>query len=395
MNRNHWSGWGDDIKRTVDHSIRSGDFSRLNRDVGRIIEFAIKNVQENIEKANEKVNEKLDDSLENLNKKLPPRKVKLYRSTSGTVAAGIVLLIMGFIGTGSFFGAFIATLIKTLVRYESMGAGGVVASCLMACLLGGSIGIFTKGISMISFSNRFKYYVKYLGKKMTCTIEDLAAAFAKKPELVKKDLNKMIKKGLFIEGHIDELEGRLIVSDEYYHQYKKAKEQYLMRERARVEAEKAKTAHEASIPESVRQIIAEGEQFIRKIRASNDAIPGEEISAKIDRMEQIVRKIFQRVEQKPELAGDMKKMMSYYLPTTIKLLDVYEELDAQPIQGANIIKSRQEIEQTMDTLNIAFEKLLDSFYQDTAWDVSSDISVLNTMLAQEGLTKSDFEKENK
>lgn len=395
MNRNHWSGWGDDIKRTVDHSIRSGDFSRLNRDVGRIIEFAIKNVQENIEKANDKVNEKLDDSLENLNKKLPPRKVKLYGSTSGTVAAGIVLLIMGFIGTGSFFGAFIATLIKTLVRYESMGVGGAVASCLMACLLGGSIGIFAKGISMISFVNRFKYYVKYLGKKMTCTIEDLAAAFAKKPELVKKDLNKMIKKGLFIEGHIDELEGRLIVSDEYYHQYKKAKEQYLMQERARVEAEKAKTAHEASIPESVRQIIAEGEQFIRKIRASNDAIPGEEISAKIDRMEQIVRKIFQRVEQKPELAGDMKKMMSYYLPTTIKLLDVYEELDAQPIQGVNIIKSKQEIEQTMDTLNIAFEKLLDSFYQDTAWDVSSDISVLNTMLAQEGLTKSDFEKENK
>lgn len=395
MNRNHWSGWGDDIKRTVDHSIRSGDFSRLNRDVGRIIEFAIKNVQENIEKANDKVNEKLDDSLENLNKKLPPRKVKLYGSTSGTVAAGIVLLIMGFIGTGSFFGAFIATLIKTLVRYESMGVGGAVASCLMACLLGGSIGIFAKGISMISFANRFKYYVKYLGKKMTCTIEDLAAAFAKKPELVKKDLNKMIKKGLFIEGHIDELEGRLIVSDEYYHQYKKAKEQYLMQERARVEAEKAKTAHEASIPESVRQIIAEGEQFIRKIRASNDAIPGEEISAKIDRMEQIVRKIFQRVEQKPELAGDMKKMMSYYLPTTIKLLDVYEELDAQPIQGVNIIKSKQEIEQTMDTLNIAFEKLLDSFYQDTAWDVSSDISVLNTMLAQEGLTKSDFEKENK
>lgn len=41
----------------------------------------------------------------------------------------------------------------------------------------------------------------------------------------------------------------------------------------------------------------------------------------------------------------------------------------------------------MDTLNIAFEKLLDSLFQETAWDVSSDISVLNTMLAQEGLTE--------
>jgi len=87
----------------------------------------------------------------------------------------------------------------------------------------------------------------------------------------------------------------------------------------------------------------------------------------------------------------MKKMMSYYLPTTVKLLNVYEELDTQAIQGPNILKSKQEIEQTLDTLNIAFEKLLDDFYQEIAWDVSSDISVLNTMLAQEGLTKSDFD----
>ena len=49
--------------------------------------------------------------------------------------------------------------------------------------------------------------------------------------------------------------------------------------------------------------------------------------------------------------------------------------------------SKQEIEKTMDTLNTAFEKLLDELFQDTAWDLSSDISVLNTMLAQEGLTE--------
>ena len=79
--------------------------------------------------------------------------------------------------------------------------------------------------------------------------------------------------------------------------------------------------------------------------------------------------------------------MEYYLPTTIKLLEAYEELDAQPVQGENIISSKQEIEKTLDTLNTAFEKLLDDLFQDTAWDLSSDISVLNTMLAQEGLTE--------
>jgi hypothetical protein len=61
-------------------------------------------------------------------------------------------------------------------------------------------------------------------------------------------------------------------------------------------------------------------------------------------------------------------------------------MDAQPVQGENILNSKREIEQTLDTLNLAFEKLLDSLFADTALDVSSDISVLQTMLAQEGLT---------
>ena len=65
-------------------------------------------------------------------------------------------------------------------------------------------------------------------------------------------------------------------------------------------------------------------------------------------------------------------------------------MDAQPIQGDNIEGAKREIEATLDTLNLAFEKLLDSVFKDTAMDVSSDISVLNTLLAQEGLTEDGF-----
>ena len=86
------------------------------------------------------------------------------------------------------------------------------------------------------------------------------------------------------------------------------------------------------------------------------------------------------------------EMMDYYLPMTVKLLDAYEDMDGQPVQGENITASKKEIEETIDTLNIAFEKLLDSIFRDTAWDVSTDISVLHTVLAQEGLTEDDFEK---
>ena len=95
----------------------------------------------------------------------------------------------------------------------------------------------------------------------------------------------------------------------------------------------------------------------------------------------------------PDCAGELRRFMDYYLPTTVKLLDAYEELDRQPVQGENIRNGKQEIEKTLDTLNLAFEKLLDSLFEDTAWDVATDISVLQTMLAQEGLTEQKLKAE--
>ena len=151
------------------------------------------------------------------------------------------------------------------------------------------------------------------------------------------------------------------------------------------ESERFQEERRQKLSPEVRKVIEEGDAFVQKLRECNDAIPGEEISAKISRMEMIVDRIFDRVEQNPEQVNDVRKLMEYYLPTTIKLLEAYEEMDAQPIGGQNIQTAKAEIEATLDTLNVAFEKILDSLFQDTAWDVSSDISVLNTMLAQEGL----------
>ena len=53
-------------------------------------------------------------------------------------------------------------------------------------------------------------------------------------------------------------------------------------------------------------------------------------------------------------------------------------------------KAKEEISQTQDTINEAYEKLYDSMYVDVAMDVSSDISVLKTIFAQEGLTKDEL-----
>ena len=139
-----------------------------------------------------------------------------------------------------------------------------------------------------------------------------------------------------------------------------------------------------------REIVEEGREFISHIHQRNDEIGDPRMSEKLDCLERVVTRIFNRVAEKPENAPDLHRMMSYYLPITRKLVDAYQELDAQQVEGENIRKTKQEIEDSLDTVNHAFENLLDSFFQDTAWDISSDISVLHTMMAQDGLMKRDF-----
>nr|WP_243259416.1 5-bromo-4-chloroindolyl phosphate hydrolysis family protein [Eubacterium sp. 1001713B170207_170306_E7] len=144
------------------------------------------------------------------------------------------------------------------------------------------------------------------------------------------------------------------------------------------------------ILKETRLLIEEGKVSIDQIREANEAISGEVISQKLDRLEIILCKIFEYVENHTDELPETRKFMGYYLPTTLKLVNAYREMDAEPIQGDNIRSAKHEIEETLDTINYAFENLLDSFYQDKAMDISTDITVLETMLAQEGLTEKDF-----
>lgn len=122
------------------------------------------------------------------------------------------------------------------------------------------------------------------------------------------------------------------------------------------------------------------------LRSVNDAIPDEEMSDKISRLEAVSAKIFAQAKSDPDKLPRMRKFLDYYLPTSLKLLQTYAELDAQGVEGENITESKRRIEQTMDTLVHAFETQLDQLFQDDALDVSADIDVMENMLRADGLT---------
>ena len=196
----------------------------------------------------------------------------------------------------------------------------------------------------------------------------------------------MIQLGMFKQAHLDQKETCLIASDEMYDQYmltqKDYEEQQKKQEIEKLSDERKKQER-ARLGQAV-EVIEEGKSYVRLIRQCNDEIPGEEMSDKLDRLETLVTRIFDQVEKEPELASELRRMLSFYLPTTKKLLEAYRDLDKQP-DLSNITQTKREIEAAVDNINEAFEKFLDELFREKAWDIQSDISVLHTMMKQDGL----------
>ena len=318
--------------------------------------------------------------------KAKEKMLTLYeRNTGGRMKGMMIAVSGGILASGMGLGTLVLSIFGAVGHMSSLVTGG---TCFMAVGALTGVGLLAGGIKKLGKLERFQKYIDTLGNHTYCNFEQLSAAVNKPVKFVKKDIKKMIDDRWFRQGHIDEQETCLITSNETYQQYLETQKQLELRKQ---EADPKVQLEENMSPET-QEVLRKGNEFLVKIRESNDAIPGEEISAKISRMEMIVQKIFERAGEHPEVIPDLKKMMDYYLPMTVKLLDAYEDMDGQPVQGENITASKKEIEETIDTLNVAFEKLLDSIFRDTAWDVSTDISVLHTVLAQEGLTEDDFEK---
>lgn len=345
--------------------------------------------------------------------------------------SGTVMKWVGY-SCSSMFGLSLAIL---GVVGAATGVSLALPIGILGVLFAGSLGLGIGGKKRLELGQRFKKYVSVLGNRTYCMVEELADSVGESSKFVRKDLKKMIRQGFFPQGYLDQKETCLITDKQTYQQYQDAQQSYEARQKAeqqstifgtqdgaqqqfetgfdsrsRAEGENAAAMRSGAHPDGAAsdrfsdtgvrkdldpkcaELIAQGRSYIRHIHECNDRIPDEAMSEKLARLEVVTTRIFTEAERNPEVVDDLKKMMSYYLPTTKKLLDAYCNLNDQPVSGQNIDTMKKEIEDTLDTLNAAFEKLLDDLFEEQAWDISSDISVLNTMLAQEGLTGNQFER---
>ena len=150
------------------------------------------------------------------------------------------------------------------------------------------------------------------------------------------------------------------------------------------EKKEEKKASATGDPE-VDKMLEDGRLAIEEMKRLDISIEDAAISADIVRLGQVSNRIFEEVKADPKKGKQIRKFMDYYLPTTLKLLNAYDRAVSTGISGENVDATISKVSGMMKTIVIAFEKQLDSLYGSEALDISTDITVLETMMAREGL----------
>lgn len=131
-------------------------------------------------------------------------------------------------------------------------------------------------------------------------------------------------------------------------------------------------------------VIAKGQEMLRQIRAVNDAIPDPTLSRQMDELERLCVQIFRTVSEKPAKAPQIRKFMSYYLPTTLKMLNSYRTMQDRGVSRSELSEAHKTLVRGMDMVLTACQKQLDNLFQADILDVSTDIDVLEQMLRRDG-----------
>lgn len=351
-------------------------------------------------------------------------KPKRFRSVTVTrILSSALQVLAGAFSAGNAFLLIVWT-IGMFTDPEILSLLGIFVEALfLVCFGVGAIGFYVCN-SIRKETKRFLRYQDIIGDRDYCDVRELSDRTGVPLKTVRDDLERLCKNGDIYCGRLDKQGTCLILTDEAFKQYQAT--QKALEERMKEEAFTAvasvnmdgqnaaagqsgsaasgisdgagasdgsaadSNASTIKLSPEVRALLDRGSFFVAQIRELNDRIPGEEISAKIDQVENAVVRILDRVQVCPEAADDLGKMMDFYLPTTVKMLNAYAELDEHEVKGARVDETKAEIMTTLDTLTAAYEKIFDDTFHETMVDVSSDISVLNTVLAQEGLIGNDF-----
>lgn len=326
-----------------------------------------------------------------------------FKSPTGLTVSGTIMTVIGGVGAFSFgaaalFGAALS-LEGLSMELASAGSAAAVVFGVLAALFAV---LLLFGVRNLTTSSHLRSFQRVFGTREALSFDDIATqANISRGKAVAR-ARKLLKRKLIPQGRIDDKVTTLMVTDNAYQQYcqlqqsqQRAQEEKRLADQTRAVQEAERRAYEQGLASRLSAaelaFIMKGRDYQEQLRQLDILIDDEVVSERIVSINELVGRILARAEEEPAIIAYIDRLTTYYLPTTVKLLTAYDSLEDQPVQGENISNSRREIEHTLEVLRGAFEKLLDDTYQDLSLDVSSDISVLHSILAREGLTEGPFD----
>ena len=281
------------------------------------------------------------------------RRGKEWAIAGGATAAGCFIGLVGSLGDCLYW----------LFRGDfAFFMEELTGPMVLLCCVAGGLGALVAGLRKQKQARRYRNYLAMIGRQTSVSISALASTTGRSPAKVRDDLADMLDDGIFPQGFLDYGGDRLVLTGDGV-----------------PEPPKAQPAPPPPAKEDENAILAE-------IRAVNDAIDNEKMSAQIDRIGVITAKILDYQKSHPDKAAQLHSFLSYYLPTTLKILRAYGQLEDQEISGQNITAAMSRIEGMMDKVVEGFEKQLDLLFQGDAMDITTDVEVLERMLAKDGLS---------
>ena len=232
---------------------------------------------------------------------------------------------------------------------------------VLLCCVAGGLGCLWAGLRKRKQARRFRNYMAMIGRQNSVSVSALASATGLSPSKVRDDLADMLDCGLFPQGFLDYGGDRLVLTGDGVSEQPK---------------------REAPPPPPK----ADENAILAEIRSINDDIDNEKLSRQIDRVGVITAKILDYQKSHPEKEAELHSFLSYYLPTTLKILRSYAQLEDQEVAGENITAAMSRIEGMMDKAVEGFEKQLDRLFQGDVMDITTDVEVLERMLAKDGLS---------
>lgn len=362
------------IRSAVKDAIDSMDFGQLNQAIGDTVNIAL-------------------DKVKQMKPQVRPKPLEIRVNKRGMVS-GILFTVFGSIGSVGFsvltliLAIVVAVPLQSFAGWWAVGTLGSIAACFYVMLF--------LGIRNNLRIGRLKEYIKELKVygKGYCELERLEKSSSRSLSYIRKDLRKMLKLGMLPDARMDDQETCLLLNEETYQQYRLTVDS--LRERQKEEQQRQTAQKELKKEQGkspVEASIARGREYIETLDRLRESIVDAEMTGKLVRLDAVLEQLFTALKKQPKQLDELDQFMEYYLPTTVKLVTSYQEFAAVEFPGDNIKRAKKEIRQTLDTINGAFEKLLDDFYQDKTFDVLSDASVLQSMLAREGLTASEFRQD--